>query len=339
MATAKRQRFYDKIDRVHLAPLWECFTDYVTHEPQSPAQPYLWRYEALRPYLMESGGLITAREAERRVLILENPGMRGQARITRSLYAGMQLVMPHEVAPCHRHSQSALRLMLEGKAYTGVGGERIEMAPGDFVITPPGAWHEHANDGDEPVVWLDGLDLPLVQLLDAGFAERHEQEVQPQTAPPGYSLARYGANMRPVGERPAALTSPVNHYPYARSREVLAAMSRQGDTDPHHGIKMEFLNPVTGDAAMPTMSTFIQWLPDGFTSARYRSSDGMVYAVLEGEGETVVGDTTLRWGPHDTFVVPSWQVHTHRTGSEAVLFSFSDRVVQQKLGLWREQKD
>jgi hypothetical protein len=78
------------------------------------------------------GTLITAREAERRVLVLENPGLRGASSITRTLYAGLQLILPGEVAPSHRHTQSALRFVLEGKgAYTAVDGERASMHPGD----------------------------------------------------------------------------------------------------------------------------------------------------------------------------------------------------------------
>ena len=103
---------------------------------------------------MESGSLITAKEAVRRVLILENPAMPGSACITPSLYAGLQLILPGEVAPSHRHTQSALRFIVEGEgAYTAVDGERTIMREGDFVITPTWTWHDHGNEFDE----ADGL--------------------------------------------------------------------------------------------------------------------------------------------------------------------------------------
>ena len=145
----------------------------MTRTPVTPALPANWDYDnVVRPYLMQAGGLITAKEAERRVLILENPGLRGQTCITHSLFAGLQLIMPGEVAPAHRHTQSALRFIIEGSgAYTAVEGERTLMQPGDFVITPSWTWHDHGNDTDRPMVWLDGLDIPIVRLFDASFAE------------------------------------------------------------------------------------------------------------------------------------------------------------------------
>jgi gentisate 1,2-dioxygenase len=251
----------------------------------------------------------------------------------------MQLIMPGEVAPAHRHSQSALRFIIEGKgAYTAVDGERTYMSPGDFIITPSWTWHDHGNDSDQPMVWLDGLDIPLVGLLDAGFMEPGNAETQMVTKPAGDSLARYGSGLLPVDWRPSSPTSPVFNYPYARTRDALEQMKRQQEWDRCHGLKLRYVNPATGDHAMPTMATFMQLLPKGFAGAPYRSTDGAVYVCVEGRGETRIGDKTLAWSPRDVFVVPSWAAHTHRAESESVLFSFSDRVVQEKLGLWREAR-
>ena len=198
--TDARKAFYERIDHDSLAPLWEVLGNLVPPRPATPCVPAYWSYAQLRPYLLEAGRLITAREAERRVLILENPGMRGASSITHSLYAGLQLILPGEIAPSHRHSQSALRFVVEGEgAYTAVDGERTTMRPGDFIITPSWTFHDHGNPGDDPVIWLDGLDIPLVAFFDAGFAERHPQEVQAVTRPEGQALARYGANMLPLG--------------------------------------------------------------------------------------------------------------------------------------------
>ena len=171
--SAEREAFYGAIAQLGLAPLWESLHVLVSRIPQTPALPAIWDYDGVvRPYLMQSGQLITAREAERRVLILENPGLRGKASITHSLYAGLQLILPGEIAPAHRHTQSALRFVIEGRgAYTAVEGERTLMQPGDFVITPSWTWHDHGNETDEPMVWLDGLDIPLVGFFDASFAE------------------------------------------------------------------------------------------------------------------------------------------------------------------------
>lgn len=336
----KRQAFYDRIDPLNMAPLWEVFSELITPEPDTPCVPAFWSYSEARPHLMESGELITAREAERRVLILENPGLRGHASITHSLFAGLQLVLPGEVAPCHRHSQSALRLIIEGSgAYTAVEGEPTLMEKGDFIITGAWSWHDHGNETSEPVVWLDGLDVPLVKFFDASFVERYGEESHPRTRPPGDNIARYGANMLPVGYRNSAPYSPAFSYPYARSREALEQMRRLEEWDPHHGLKMEYINPATGGPPMPTISAFVQLLPAGFVTQPYRSTDGTVYSVIEGRGETRIGEVTYAWEPGDTFVVPSWHPHSHQAGEDSVLFSFSDRGVQEKLGLWRERKE
>lgn len=342
--TPERQAFYDRIAPFHLAPLWEKLHQLVTAEPQSPCLPFVWRYREVRPHLMQAGGLITAMEATRRVLILENPGYKGQAQVTGSLFAGLQLILPGEVAPAHRHTQSALRFIIEGSgAYTAVDGERTTMQPGDFVITPSWTWHDHGNDSAEPMVWLDGLDIQIVKLLNASFAEPGADDVQQVSRPEGDSFARFGHNLLPVDWKPEVKTSPVFNYPYARSREALERLGRNGAPDPYHGHKLRYVNPATGEAAMPTIGTFIQLLPAGFASRPYRSTDAAVYVCVEGDGETRVsfrgvGDTVLRWEPRDIFVVPGWMNHTHHATSEAVLFSFSDRPVQEKLGLWREAR-
>jgi gentisate 1,2-dioxygenase len=335
----ERDAFYQRIAPSNLAPLWEVLRGLVTPVPATPVLPVIWRYDEVRPFLMESGRLITAKEAERRVLILENPGLPGQASITHSLYGGLQLILPGEVAPAHRHTQSALRFVIEGEgAFTAVDGERTTMHEGDFVITPSWTWHDHGNDSDRPMVWLDGLDIPLLRLLDASFAEPGNAEQQMVTRPEGDSPARFGAGLVPVDWKPATKTSPVFNYPYARTRETLEAMRRGGDPDPCHGYKLRYINPATGDFAMPTIGTFMQLLPAGFATAPYRSSDGTVCVACEGEGETRIGETSFSWKKRDVFVVPSWATHWHRAKGEAVLFSFSDRPVQEKLGLWREDR-
>lgn len=336
--TDERKAFYERIDHDSLAPLWEVLGNLVPPRPATPCVPACWNYAQLRPNLLEAGRLITAREAERRVLILENPGLRGASSITHSLYAGLQLILPGEIAASHRHTQSALRFVVEGEgAYTAVDGERTIMHPGDFIITPSWTFHDHGNPGDDPVIWLDGLDIPLVAFFDAGFAERHPQDVQPVTRPEGHALARYGANMLPLGHATRSRTTPMFNYPYARSRDALEQLRRGAPPDPCHGLKMQYSNPATGGFAMPTIGAFIQLLPAGFAGLPYRATDGTVYCVVEGHGRSVVGDSEFAWGPHDIFVVPSWWPVAHQATDDAVLFSFSDRPVQKALDLWREE--
>ena len=336
---AERRSFYERIGRLHMTPLWEVLGALVPPAPTSPVAAVAWHYDALRPHVMEAGRLITAEEAERRVLVLENPALRGRSCITQSLYAGLQLILPGEVAPAHRHTQSALRLVLDGEgAYTAVDGERTTMRFGDFIITPSWTFHDHGNDGVEPVVWLDGLDIPLVRFLDAGFAEKSAVRSQADTRPEGDSLARYGRNMLPLDHAPMPHEpSRTFVYPFTQTKEALAGIAR-GAVDPHFGYKLRYVNPATGRSPMPTIGTFAQRLPAGFTTAPYRSSDSTVYVCLEGAGTATIGDARFDFGVRDIVVVPSWQPFMLAAGADTTLFSFSDRPVQQVLGLWREER-
>jgi len=336
---ADRADFYRRMADHNLAPLWEVMQNLISKTPASACEATIWHYDTVRPYVLESGPIISAKEAIRRVLVLENPGLRGSSRITTSLYAGLQLILPGEIAPAHRHSQSALRFIVEGSgAYTAVDGERTIMSEGDFVVTPNWAWHDHGNESDEPMVWLDGLDIPIVQLFDAGFAEDYEDDVYPTNRPTGDSSARYGAGLMPDGYAHKGAASPIFNYPYERTRSALETMRRREEWDPCHGLKMRYVNPVNGDFAMPTIGTFMQLLPAGFDAEPYRASDATVFSVVEGRGHVDIGGQRFDWRPRDIFIVPSWQRYRLAADADAVLFSFSDRPIQTKLGLWREQR-
>jgi gentisate 1,2-dioxygenase len=266
--------------------------------------------------------------------------MRGESCITQSLYAGLQLILPGEIAPSHRHSQSALRFIVEGSgAYTAVDGERTTMHPGDFIITPSWTYHDHGNPGGEPVVWMDGLDIRIVQTFGAQFHEVYAEEVQPVSRSEGAASARYGSGLVPLDAAPPfGKTSPIFNYPYARSREALAMLSRDQEPDACHGWKMQFTNPLTGGHAMPTIAAFIQLLPKGWRTQPCRCTDGTIYSVVEGRGRATIAGQSYDFEPRDTFVVPSWMPLTLESQDETVLFSFSDRPGQEAMGLWREKR-
>ena len=188
------------------------------------------------------------------------------------------------------------------------------------------------------MVWLDGLDIPLVRFLDAGFAEKTEQAVQQPLRPEGDALARYGSNMVPIDfhQTPSQPTR-VFVYPFERTRASLLGIAH-GRPDAHFGFKLRYVNPATGASPMPTIGAFAQRLPAGFETQPYRSTDGTVYVCLEGEGEASVGEQGWRFAENDVFVVPSWHTLRLRAARDTLLFSYSDRPVQQVLGLWREQR-
>ncbi|QSR19336.1 gentisate 1,2-dioxygenase [Novosphingobium sp. KA1] len=338
-----RHAYYGEIAKHNLAPLWESLHALVPNAPRPRALAAHWRYSDLRDYVMEAGDLITAAEAVRRVLILENPGLPGTSSITSNLYAGLQLILPGEIAPSHRHTQSALRFIVEGKgAWTAVDGERTTMTPGDFIITPSWTWHDHGNpsleEGGEPVVWLDGLDIPLVQQLDAGFAENYPADVQPISRPEGDSFARYGQNMLPVRHEITTGNSPIFNYPYERTREALHTLGQTSPLDEWDGFKLRYVNPATGGFPIPTMATFMQLLPKGFRGKSSRSTESTVFSVVEGHGKVQIGSEVFAFAPHDLFVAPSWEPVRFEADEDAVLFSYSNRPVLAGVGLLREER-
>lgn len=304
--------FRDRLKKQNAAPLWEELSRLIPAEPATRVVPALWRYAELRPLLLEAGRLITAQQAERRVLMLNNPGLGGESQITQSLYAGLQLVMPGEVTGTHRHTASALRFIIESKgdgAYTAVNGERATMYPGDFIVTPSWTYHDHGNLTEDPVVWMDGLDVPIVNLFDTSFSEAHPEGNQREIAGNG---------------------APAFRFPYSRARETVERLSRTSAVDQRHGFKMQY------PPAIPAIGAFLQLLPGGFHGKPYRATDATVCCVTEGSGRSTIGETVIEWREHDIFTIPSWQFASHETDADAVLFSFSDRPAQQAFGVWRE---
>ena len=338
-AEAGRADFYQRAGEQNLAPLWRVLHGLVPEQPQPRCVPAIWRYSQVRPFVMEACMQITTEEAERRVMVLENPGLPGASRITDSLFAGLQIILPGEIAPAHRHVASALRFIIEGRdAFTVVAGEKTMMVPGDFVITPSMTWHDHGNVGSGPMVWLDGLDMHIVNLFAAGFREGYSERMQPIHRPEGAAMVEAGCNLLPVDQTYGTLSSPIFNYPYERTRAALDQMARFRAINAWHGHKMRYVNPVNGGWAMPTMATWMQLLPKGFETRAYRSTDSTVFVVVEGRGSSRVGDTLYEWAPHDIFVVPSWTTVQHSGHEDARLFSYSDRAVQDKLDLFREEQ-
>ena len=315
VANSDRAQFSKEIAALNMKPLWERV---MRLKPGTAAVPAIWRWAEVRPLLMHACEMITAKEAERRVLMLENPALAGTTFVTPTLYAGLQAILPNEIARTHRHTPNALRFVMEGEgAYTAIDGERIAMRPGDFVVTPGWTWHDHGNSGAGPVVWLDGLDTAFANLLGAHFREDYPEESQRVSKPAG--------------------VSPILSYPYERTRAFLEELSKAGGPHPSHGWRLRYKDPVTGRDPFPTMTAFMQQLPKGFAGRNCRSTDGAVYCAVEGKGSVDIGATHLEFAPHDVFVVPSWEPYRLAAATDCVLFSYSDRVAQEALGFWREQ--
>ncbi|MBV9376834.1 MAG: cupin domain-containing protein [Alphaproteobacteria bacterium] len=309
------QDYYAQLQAQQVTPAW--IGGGISIEPRSEAVPYLWRWRDLRPQAMRAAKLVGTQQAERRVLRLTNPKLSGAASNT--LVANIQIVMPGEIARAHRHSAAALRLIIEGRdGYTVVNGEHVPMFPGDLVLTPNWTWHDHANDTDAPMIWLDGLDTPLIRMLEAGFYEEYHQERQ---------------------EFGAAVNASQWHYPMSEMRAALQRMAAANTDDPDEGIVLEYKNRVTGGSVMPTIACHMQLLrPAEKTRARRRVCRTN-YHVVEGTGYSVVGGQRLDWEDKDVFTVPTWTFCEHvNSGNHPVfLFSFSDVPVMKAFSLYREE--
>ena len=310
------QRYYRALEHLNARPLWT--QPHPSPQPQSKALPYVWHWRDLRAQAMRAAELVGTQQAERRVLVLSNPGAPG-LWATNTLAANIQVVMPGEIARTHRHTMAALRLVIESRGgYTAVNGEKLAMLPGDLVLTPNWTWHDHANDSDEPMIWLDGLDSALVRMLEATFQETYPDETQP------------------VGE---ILSPSPWRYPYVETRATLEKLAAQGVVSPFDGVILEYTNPVTGGSVMPTIGCHAQLLRPGDHTHAHRHTSNTSYHVIEGEGHSIVNGQRLDWEDKDVFVVPTWTFHEHVNtgGRDAVLFSHTDVPVMRALGVWREE--
>ena len=335
-----REDFYAKLEPGSLVPLWERMKGLVPPEPTNKTKAMSWKYDEVKPLLLEAGDLLTAEEAERRVLVFENPAFEGTSRINSTIYAGMQLILPGETAPAHRHAAGALRFILESEGgYTTVNGERADMKRGDLVITPGGTWHDHGHDGDGPCIWVDALDVPMVNFFETGFSEELEDNQQEINKAHGHSLAAYGSGMVPMDPiSPFGATSPVFSYPYERARDALLSIQKSQEIDPYQGYALRYANPLDGGWIMPMIAAWLSYLPKGFSTQPYRATDNQSIIVSEGSVEVEIRGEVFELGPNDVLAMPGWAWRTMKASDDAVLFHFSDRSAQEKLGLWKEQR-
>jgi gentisate 1,2-dioxygenase len=323
-----------------LGPLWTALHLLLPRERRTRAVPHLWRWRDVRPLLLEAARLVPLEDAERRVLVLDNPGLAGAYAITSTLYAGLQIILPGEAAPRHHHTPAALRFVVEGTgAFTSVDGVRCTMEPGDLIITPPMRGHDHGHEGDVPVVWLDGLDIPLVRAFDASWASAMQPaEIALTEVDPSVDELT-AAGVVPRRSRYPGTGYPMVRWPWRSVRAALAAMAATAPEDAP--VSVRYVDPTSGQPPLRTMGAEAQWLRVGERTRRERRTASAVYHVIEGRGESIVGGTRLRWEPGDTFVAPPWHWVSHEgtTGAPASLFAFTDEPAVQALGLYVEETE
>ncbi|PUE38085.1 cupin domain-containing protein [Limnohabitans sp. Hippo4] len=335
--------YYRDLEKYEAGALWTVANKIEPWEPKSESVPVIWRYSELREPVLRSVDLVTPEKAGRRVIYLNNPGRREVSAAVGWLYSGLQVMHPGECASTHRHSASALRFIMEGKgAYTIVDGHKMTLGANDFVLTPNGTWHEHGVSEDGlPCIWQDGLDIPLVNSLEANFYEVHpdlHQKILYPVDDPTHTWG--GVALMPHDHGWNKSYSPLFKYEWGPTYEALRKMSKVSDGSPWDGILMHYINPLTGGSVMPTIGASMQLLRPQEHTRAHRHTGSFLYQVAKGEGYSVVNGKRMDWKERDIFCVPSWAWHEHvntQKTEDACLFCFSDLPVMKSLNLYREQ--
>ncbi|MEK3910295.1 cupin domain-containing protein [Paenibacillus sp. FSL H7-0331] len=335
--------FNQEIEKYHLGPLWNAIPELMHKQPTSHAVAYLWKWETLYAKLMEAREIFTPdRGGERRAIYLQNPGLTnrqpwGWASTTQTLYAAVQLLLPGETAPSHRHTQSALRFIMQGDgAYSIVQGERFFMEEGDFLTTPKDLWHGHAHLGDKPMIWMDCLDIPTIYAIGGTFFESYPERIEQPNVPDYFSPGRYeGGMVRPISDREPKI-APVGSYKWSQTLAALKGLSRF-EPDPYDGYAVEFINPSNGKTANPNIAAWMQKLPGGFHSKAHRHTSSSIYQVFKGSGCSIINGVRFDWSQGDFLVIPNWAWHEHIAAEDAYMFSVSDSPIMDKFELQREE--
>jgi gentisate 1,2-dioxygenase len=333
--------FYREVADAGLQPLWKL--DGLLTERPDTMRAHLWSAKTLRQLAERAGDLVTLdRGGERRALALAHPDLGGRPFATPTMWAAVQHLGPGEFASAHRHSPAAIRFVLQGSGvFTLVDGDPVRMEPGDLVLTPSYAWHEHHNPGAEPMIWFDGLDLPLVTGLDAVFLEQGPRE---QTAyepvPVSRSEQVYGtAGLGPVSELAVGAARQHRHSPLLAYRRVDTDRALDGLLRAHGGpaAAVRYLDPLTGRDIMPTLRAEMHRLLPGRRTATTRTVGSGIWVVYQGAGASVINGVRYEWGVGDVFVVPSWAMVDHEAYDPADLFLLSDGPVLEAVGLARTE--
>jgi gentisate 1,2-dioxygenase len=316
-----------------------------------------WRWREIGPYLdriaeIARGADVSPIEfAERQQFLLTNPGLSGKLQVTSTMRCAVSIYNPGDVAPVHIHTPNASRTILsEHGGYTTIEGERCAARRGDLILTPNGTWHDHGNDGSEPVVWIDVLDFPLMEFLDCVWLDEQypgetqgNVRAQPVTQPDGYSQRLYGKGGLVPAVAPSRRgfgqgTSPMFHY---RGADVRAALDdlRAEPSDPYDGVVLRFVNPVTGASVFPTLDYRAMLLRAGEETLFKRATAATLYQVIDGSGLTEIAGETFEWETNDIFVVPgfAWRRHVNRGEADAILYTVSDLPLLDKIAQYRAQ--
>ena len=330
------QDYRDELKSLNLVPLWPSLRGVLPPQvPTRQTQPTFWAYKTLRPLLLKAGELTPIEKAERRVLVLANPGHGlDKMQASAAIYLGMQLLLPGEWAPSHRHTPNAVRMIVEGEgATTTVDGEKCPMSRGDLILTPTGLWHEHGHDGTEPVVWLDVLDLPLVYYMEASYHINGQR----QAVVPGRSDRQYTrAGVMPtyVFER-SKKAYPMLRYAWSDAKAALESLA--ADDPSLEQVQVTYTNPETGGDAENILGFYALMLRPGQTLRLPARSPAQVFHVIEGQMQAQIVNSTFTLVEADTCCAPGYEAVTLRnlkTDSPTFVFVADESPLHRKLGVY-----
>lgn len=339
---AEVAQLYGDMHTQSLVPLWRIEEALMMTQPKPRTIPWLWKWDTLHEIAARSGRLVPIeRGGDRRAIALSNPGLGGQPFATQTLWAAVQWLNGQEVAPAHRHTAQAIRFIINGSgSWSTVEGDRVFLERGDFVLTAPWLWHDHGSKSDEPAIWMDGLDIPINNYLDASFFEPYPQATQPVTEVLGGTVLKYGVGqLRPAWEKRSTQYPPMHTYKWADTERALTNLA-QVAASPFDDVVLEYINPHTGGSVMPSFSCWIQMLRPGVQTLAHRHVGSFVYHVFEGEGESIINGVRFEWKQGDFFVIPGWAWHEHSNHSQserAVLFCMHDTPLLMALNKYREE--
>jgi gentisate 1,2-dioxygenase len=318
----------------NVKPLWSLYKTLNTREPQY-YEPMIWPWEAMSKLVDRSAREVDMAEAERRALLFAHPAFTGTVFTTPTLSGALQVLEPGESAHAHRHTLAALRLAMTGEGHeTVTDGKACPMEPGDLILTPAWTWHEHHHNGKTRAVWFDGLDYPLARAIGTVFFENGPGPI-PKRGLAGMSDKSLGeGGILPEGDPSEVPYSPLFRYPWKRVAEAFEAMPAAADGSK----RIRYTNPVNGGPVMPTLDCFAHRLGVGLKTQKARTTATAMVVVIEGEGESRIGDKTFNWKQHDVFTLPRWQ-WTEHTASKgpATLFLMTDRAFTDHIGHLREE--
>jgi gentisate 1,2-dioxygenase len=323
----------------NLVPLWPSLRALLPPDkPRPNTRATHWPYATLKPLLLKAGALAPIEKAERRVLVLANPG-HGLEKMQASaaMYMGMQLLLPGEWAPSHRHTPNAVRMVVEGEgAWSTVDGEKCPMLRGDLILTPTGLWHEHGHDGTEPVVWLDVLDLPLVYYMEASYHVNGGR----QTVTAGHgerSYARGGVVPTRVFER-SRKAYPMLRYPWAEVRVALESLA--ADQPQLDAVQVTYVNPETGNDTENILGFYALMLRPGQTLKLPVRSPAMIFHLIEGGASIQIEDQNFKLAEADTCCAPGYTAVTlvnTSASKPSFLFIADETPLHKKLGVFENR--